>query len=70
MTDDALIEDAFAIAWNVLDAAGELRDRDFAATFLSSKIIEMVLRGEKKRLLLSNRAIDLYRQQTDLVVVA
>jgi hypothetical protein len=70
MTDDALIEDAFAIAWNVLEAAGELRDRDFAATFISSKIIKMVMRGEKRRLLLSNRAIDLYRQQTDLVVIA
>ena len=63
MTDDALFEESFAIAWNTLEATGELRDRESAATFLSSKIITMVRRGEKRRLLLSNRAIDLYRQR-------
>ncbi len=63
MSDESIIEEAFEIAWTVLDRAGELGDREGAAAFLSNKIIGMVLRGERRRLLLSNRAIDAYRQQ-------
>jgi hypothetical protein len=68
MTDDALVEESFEIAWNTFEATGELRDRESAATFLSNKIITMVRRGEKRRLLLSNRAIDLYRQRDPNVI--
>jgi hypothetical protein len=68
MTDDALVEESFEIAWNTLEATGELRDRESAATFLSNKIITMVRRGEKRRLLLSNRAIDLYRQRDPNII--
>jgi hypothetical protein len=53
MTDDALVEESFEIAWNTFEATGELRDRESAATFLSNRIITMVRRGEKRRLLLS-----------------
>jgi hypothetical protein len=63
MSDDYIIEEAFEIAWNVLDRAGELGDRECAVAFLSNKIIGMVNRGEKRRLLLTNQAIDAYRQQ-------
>jgi hypothetical protein len=69
MSDETIIEEAFEIAWSVLDRAGELGDRECAAAFLSSNIIGMVLRGERRRLLLSNRAIDSYRQQTSRLML-
>ena len=71
MTDDALVEESFEIAWTVLERSGELGDREQAASFLTRKIISMVVKGEKRRLLLTNKAIDLYRQhQRPLALVS
>ena len=70
MTDDALVEELFEIAWTV-ERSGELGDREQAASFLTRKIISMVVKGEKRRLLLTNKAIDLYRQhQRPLALVS
>jgi hypothetical protein len=63
MTDTELIEQFFAIAWSVLEKTGELRDPNWSANFLLDEIIERFRRGERRRLVLSNCAIDAYRHQ-------
>jgi hypothetical protein len=63
MTDSELIEQSFEIAWSALEKSGELRDANRSANFLLDEIIGMVKRGERRRLVLSNRAIDAYRHQ-------
>ena len=63
MTDTELIEQSFAIAWSVLEKTGELRDPNWSANFLLDEIIERFRRGERRRLVLSNCAVDAYRHQ-------
>ena len=63
MTDTELIEQSFQIAWSVLEQTGELREANRSTNFLLDEIIDMVRSGEKRRLVLSNRAIDAYRHQ-------
>jgi hypothetical protein len=63
MTDTELIEQSFQIAWSVLERTGELRDANWSTNYLLDEIIDMVRSGEKRRLVLSNRAIDAYRHQ-------
>lgn len=63
MTDGEPIEQSFQIAWSVLEKSGDLRDANWSANFLLDEIISMVKRGERRRLVLSNRAIDAYRHQ-------
>jgi len=63
MTDTELVEQSFQIAWSVLERTGELREANWSANFLLDEIIEMIRCGERRRLVLSNRAIDAYRHQ-------
>ena len=63
MTDTELIEQSFAIAWSVLEKTGELRDPNCSANFLLDEIIGKFRCGERRRLVLSNCAIDAYRHQ-------
>jgi predicted RNA-binding protein with EMAP domain len=63
MTDSELLEQSFEIAWDVLDRSGDIGDRDAAARYLSDEIGKMIKRGEKRRLLLTNVAIDAYRRR-------
>jgi hypothetical protein len=63
MTDTDLVEQSFAIAWSVLEKSGELRDPNWSANFLLDEIIGMLRSGERRRLVLSNCAIDAYRHQ-------
>jgi hypothetical protein len=53
-----VIEQSVQIAWDYLERAGELDDAVDASQFLRLTIEMMVWRGERRRLLLSNRAID------------
>ena len=57
-----LIENSFQIAWDYLEATGELGDPDTTANHLLDTIETMVRRGERRRLLLSNTAIASYRR--------
>jgi hypothetical protein len=57
-----LIEHSVQIAWDFLERAGELDDALVASRFLVNDIELMVRRGERRRLLLSNKAIDDYRR--------
>ncbi|MBA2397388.1 MAG: hypothetical protein H0V72_01565 [Bradyrhizobium sp.] len=55
------IENSFRIAWDYLEATGELGDPDIAANHLLDTIETMVRHGERRRLLLSNKAIAAYQ---------
>jgi hypothetical protein len=57
-TTPQVLEGSFQIAWDYLDATGELGDPEPAAVFLLDTIEAMMRRGERRKLLLSNRAID------------
>ncbi len=57
-----LLENAFMIAWEYLQATGELGEPEAAAQELLDIIERMIQRGERRRLLLANVAIDIYRQ--------
>jgi hypothetical protein len=61
MTDTDLFERSFNIAWSVLERTGELAEPNDASRFLFENIANMMKRGERRRLLLSNCAIDAYR---------
>jgi hypothetical protein len=52
-----LMENAVQIAWDYLGRSGELGDPEIASRFLLDTVESMVRRGERRRLLLSNKAI-------------
>jgi hypothetical protein len=58
----ALLEESFAIAWNYLQATGELGDAATANRFLGDTIELMIRAGHRNRLLLSNKAISAYQR--------
>jgi hypothetical protein len=57
-----LVENSFQIAWDYLEAAGELENPDRAAGILLDAIETMIRTGERRRILLSNKAINGYRR--------
>ena len=57
-----LIESSFEIAWDYLSRTGELDDAMVAGRVLSDAIASMVRRGERRRLMLANKAITVYQQ--------
>jgi hypothetical protein len=57
-----LMENSIQIAWDYLEATGELGDAEVAARFLTDAVEIMILRGETRKLMLSNRAIDAYKR--------
>jgi len=63
MTETELFEQSFNIAWSVLERTGELGEPNATSRFLFDNIASMMRRGERRRLLLSNSAIDAYRRR-------
>ena len=61
MTDTELFEQSFSIAWSVLERTGEFFEPNDTSRFLFDSIARMIRRGERRRLLLSNSAINTYR---------
>jgi hypothetical protein len=57
-----LVENAIQIAWDYLERSGELGDPREASRFLVQSIGTMVRRGERRRLMLTNKAIDEYKR--------
>ncbi len=57
-----LMENSIQIAWDFLEATGELGDAEVAAWFLADSVEIMIQHGETRKLMLSNRAIDAYRK--------
>ena len=58
-----LIENSLQIAWDYLDGIGELADKQQTAEFLLRDIQSQMLKGERRALMLSNRAIERFRKQ-------
>lgn len=57
-----LMETSVQIAWDYLEYTGELEDAEVASRFLLDTVEMMVRRGERRRLFLSNKAIDAYKR--------
>nr|WP_291863477.1 hypothetical protein [Bradyrhizobium sp.] len=57
-----LMEKSILIAWDYLERSGELGEPEVASRFLLDKVETMVRRGERRQLVLSNRAIDAYKR--------
>lgn len=57
-----LIDSSIEIAWDYLNRTGELGDPIVAGRFLNDAIEAMVRRGERRRLMLANKAITAYQQ--------
>ena len=68
MRDADLFQQSYQIAWSVLERSGDLTHD--TSRFLLDKIAEMMEGGERRRLVLSNRAIDAYRDVTLSVLSA
>jgi len=61
-TMTTLFADTFEIAWDYLEATGELGSPDIAANHLLDTIETMIKCGERRRLRLSNNAISAYQR--------
>jgi hypothetical protein len=58
-----LLESSLQIAWDFLDGSGEIAHPQETAEFLIWNIRGQILRGERRPLALSNRAIESFRQR-------
>ena len=61
-TVPTLVENSLRIAWDYLEATGELGNPDAAANHLLDTIETMLRHGERRRLVLSNKAIASYQR--------
>jgi hypothetical protein len=57
-----LIQTSLQIAWDFLARSGEITDPDEASDALLTIINALLLKGERRRLMLANRAISEYRK--------
>ncbi|MCP3398975.1 hypothetical protein [Bradyrhizobium sp. CCGB20] len=57
----SMIEDSFNIAWGFLERSGELGEVDACTSFLVRFIEEEIRGGERRPMMIVNRAIDAYR---------
>jgi hypothetical protein len=57
-----LMENAVQIAWDYLERTGDLGEPNLASRFLMDAVEKMIRGGERRKLFLSNRAIDAYKQ--------
>ena len=55
------VESAFFIAWSCLEKSGELGSPDETANLLLDSIEAQLRTGERRHLMLANKAIDAYR---------
>jgi hypothetical protein len=57
-----LLVNSLQIAWDYLERTGEIDDPLVASRFLSHHIELMIRSGERRRLMLSNKAITAYER--------
>ena len=57
-----LMEYVVQIAWDYLERTGQIDDGAFTSRFLMTTVEDMMRQGERRRLLLSNRAITSYER--------
>jgi hypothetical protein len=65
-----LVEHSLQIAWDFLNRTGQISDPHETAEFLLRNINSEVMRGERRTLMLSNRAINAYRAAPKLHLVS
>ena len=69
-----LMESSIQIAWDYLERTGELGEPEIASRFLLDTVELMVRCGERRKLVLSNRAIDAYKrsnsERNDLALIS
>jgi hypothetical protein len=58
----SLMENSIEIAWDYLERTGELGDPERASRVLLDTVELMVRNGERRKLILSNKAIDAYKK--------
>jgi len=63
MSIRSLVDDCFFIAWNFLERSGELGAPDSSANILLDSIELQLKTGERRTLMLANRAIAAHREQ-------
>jgi hypothetical protein len=63
-----IVETSLQIAWDHLDTTGAISDEQQAAEFRLGNIQRQVLGGERRLLMLSNRAIEAFRHQPTRVI--
>ena len=61
-TTQSIFANSFQIAWDYLEASGEIGNPDRTASHLLDTIEAMIRCGERRPLLLSNRAIASYQR--------
>jgi hypothetical protein len=61
-TTQSIFVNSFQIAWDYLEATGELGNPDVAACHLLNSIEAMIRHGERRQLLLANKAIASYQR--------
>ncbi|MBW7968242.1 hypothetical protein [Bradyrhizobium sp. BR 10289] len=61
MSIRSTVESAFFIAWSYLEQTGELGPPDETANFLLDAIEAQLRRGERRQLMLANKAIEAWR---------
>jgi hypothetical protein len=57
------LEESFDIAWSFLEKSGELRGAAESADIILDSIEHQLRMGERRKLMLANRAISAYRAQ-------
>lgn len=57
VTDNRLIDEAFAIAWNFVRQSGRVKDSYYAQVFLSREIMRLMAKGETHKIRIANLAI-------------
>jgi hypothetical protein len=57
-----VMENSLQIAWDYLERTGELGDPDVASRVLLDTIEGLIRNGERRKLMLSNKAIDAYKR--------
>ena len=57
-----LVENSLHITWDFLERSGDITDAGEASRFLLRTISELIRNGERRKLMLSNRAIDAYKR--------
>ena len=63
MTLVSALEESFDIAWSFLEKSGELRGAAESEDIILSSIEQELREGERRKLMLANRAISAYRAQ-------
>jgi hypothetical protein len=58
-----IVEHTLQIAWDFLQRSGEISNEDETEEFLLANIRIQMLRGERRPLLVANRAIDAFRRR-------